>query len=91
MPDDKPPALPSAYFRAARRASKAPASHLISIRLPDDLMQRLAAIGNEEGLAMSDTIRLVLERGLTATRQPASRRTTSPAAASSTAKRKKRT
>ena len=58
---------PSRYFLAAgRAAAKPPASHLISIRLPDDLMQRLAAVGNEEGLAMSDTIRLVLERGLAA-------------------------
>jgi hypothetical protein len=57
---------PSDYFRAASRACRPPASHLISIRLPDDLMQRLAAVGNEEGLAMSDTIRLVLERGLAA-------------------------
>lgn len=58
---------PSNYFLAARRTAARPsASHLISIRLPDDLMQRLAAVGNEEGLAMSDTIRLVLERGLAA-------------------------
>jgi hypothetical protein len=57
---------PSDYFAAASRTSGTPVSHLISIRLPDDLMQRLAAVGNEEGLAMSDTIRLVLERGLAA-------------------------
>jgi len=58
---------PSRYFLAAQRTAARPsASHLISIRLPDDLMQRLAAVGNEEGLAMSDTIRLVLERGLAA-------------------------
>jgi hypothetical protein len=81
---------PSAYFAAATRASKAPASHLISIRLPDDLMQRLAAVGNEEGLAMSDTIRLVLERGLAATTKSVSpTRTARTAAAAAT--RKKRT
>jgi hypothetical protein len=79
--------LPSAYFRAASRASRAPASHLISIRLPDDLVQRLAVVGNEEGLSMSDTIRLVLERGLTAARQTGtSRRTTTAGTAT---KRKK--
>ena len=33
-------------------------------------MRRLAEVGNDEGLAMSDTIRLVLERGLGATRKP---------------------
>jgi antitoxin component of RelBE/YafQ-DinJ toxin-antitoxin module len=36
------------------------------VRLADELLQRLAEVGNEEGLAMSDTIRLVLERGLAA-------------------------
>jgi hypothetical protein len=78
---------PSTYFRAARRAStSAPASHLISIRLPDELMHRLAAVGNEEGLAMSDTIRLVLERGLAA---PPKRPTTTTSA--TTTRRKKRT
>jgi antitoxin component of RelBE/YafQ-DinJ toxin-antitoxin module len=41
-------------------------THLISVRLADELLQRLAEVGNEEGLAMSDTIRLVLERGLAA-------------------------
>ena len=83
MPDDKSPASPSGYFVMARRAaSRAPASHLISVRLPDDLMQRLAAVGNEEGLAMSDTVRLVLERGLTAGPNPPS---------STTPRRKKRT
>ena len=77
---------PSDYFVAASRASGPPASHLISIRLPDDLVQRLAAVGNEEGLAMSDTIRLVLERGL------AAKLTTTAAVPSTTAaKRKRRT
>ena len=39
-------------------------SHLVSIRLSDDLLQRLGEVGTDEGLSMSDTIRLVLERGL---------------------------
>ncbi len=55
---------PSDYFTAGSRGRNPSTSHLISIRLADDLIQRLAAIGNDEGLAMSDTIRLVLERGL---------------------------
>jgi hypothetical protein len=39
----------------------------VSIRLPEDLIQRMAEVGNEEGLSLSDTVRLVLERGLTTT------------------------
>jgi antitoxin component of RelBE/YafQ-DinJ toxin-antitoxin module len=38
---------------------------MVSVRIPEELLQRLAVVGNNEGLAMSDTIRLVLERGLT--------------------------
>jgi len=58
--------------RIAPRAS----SRLISIRLPEDLLQRLAETGNAEALGMSDTIRLVLERGLNATKntKPATNR-----------------
>jgi antitoxin component of RelBE/YafQ-DinJ toxin-antitoxin module len=55
---------PSRYFAASSRNSGKPASQLISVRLPEDLLQQLAEIGNQEGLAMSDTIRLVLQRGL---------------------------
>jgi len=56
---------PSKYFSASsRERAAARTQHLISVRLPDELLQRLAEVGNEEGLAMSDTIRLVLERGL---------------------------
>jgi hypothetical protein len=57
---------PSAYFRSGSRAKPTPTSHLISVRLSDDLVRRLADVGNDEGLAMSDTIRLILERGLAA-------------------------
>jgi antitoxin component of RelBE/YafQ-DinJ toxin-antitoxin module len=46
-------------------------SHLISLRLPDDLLKRLGEVGQEQGLSMSDTIRLVLERGLAARRKSA--------------------
>ena len=56
---------PSRLFStSSRERSGGRAQHLISVRLPDELLQRLAEVGNEEGLAMSDTIRLVLERGL---------------------------
>src|SRR6266566_4833030 len=61
---------PSSYFSSGSRAPRASTSHLISLRLSDELMRRLAEVGNDEGLAMSDTIRLVLEHGLGATRNP---------------------
>ena len=48
------------------RAGQRSSSRLISVRLPEDLLQRLADVGNAEALGMSDTIRLVLERGLNA-------------------------
>lgn len=64
---DRP--APSAYFATSTRAAKSTTSHLISVRLSDDLLGRLAQVGNAEGLAMSDTIRLVLERGLAASKK----------------------
>ena len=60
---------PSAYFTTGSRSKAASASRLISVRLSDDLIRRLAEVGNDEGLAMSDTIRLILERGLAATKR----------------------
>lgn len=60
----EPKPSPSSYFQAAARARPGPSSQLVSIRLPEDLIRRLADVGNEQGLSMSDTIRLVLERGL---------------------------
>jgi hypothetical protein len=62
----KPPDLPSRYFAMSARAGQRSSSRLISVRLPEDLLQRLADVGNAEALGMSDTIRLVLERGLNA-------------------------
>jgi hypothetical protein len=50
------------------QAGQRSSSRLISVRLPEDLLQRLAEVGNAEALGMSDTIRLVLERGLNATK-----------------------
>lgn len=59
------PKSPSRYFSTSgRERTGGRSQHLISVRLADELLQRLAEVGNEEGLAMSDTIRLVLERGL---------------------------
>jgi hypothetical protein len=67
------PRSPSRYFATSgRERSGGSQSHLISVRLADELLQRLAAVGNEEGLALSDTIRLVLERGLAARKTPRS-------------------
>jgi metal-responsive CopG/Arc/MetJ family transcriptional regulator len=64
----KPPDLPSRYFAMSARAGQRSSSRLISVRLPEDLLQRLADVGNAEALGMSDTIRLVLERGLNTTK-----------------------
>ena len=60
-PDDK---SPSQYFTTTTRNRQTVSSQLISVRLPVALVERLAVVGNDQGLAMSDTIRLVLERGL---------------------------
>jgi hypothetical protein len=67
----EPPPSPSSYFNAASRSQRATASQLVSIRVPEDLIRRLAEVGNDEGLSMSDTIRLVLERGLSHPRRGA--------------------
>ena len=66
--NQQPPASPSRYFASSSRLGQRSSSRLISIRLPEDLLQRLADVGNAEALGMSDTIRLVLERGLNATK-----------------------
>jgi metal-responsive CopG/Arc/MetJ family transcriptional regulator len=63
---------PSARFISSSRVTKAKNSQLISVRLPDELLQRLANVGNEEGFTMSDTIRVVLERGLRSTKKKGS-------------------
>jgi hypothetical protein len=60
----EPQPSPSSYFSAATRSRRAATTQLVSIRLPEELIRRLAEVGNQEGLSMSDTIRLVLERGL---------------------------
>jgi predicted DNA-binding protein len=67
---------PSHYIAMSSRIAPRASSRLISIRLPEDLLQRLAETGNAEALGMSDTIRLVLERGLNATKntKPATNR-----------------
>ncbi len=57
---------PSQHFLVSSREGKAKTNQLISIRLPQELIERLALVGNDESLSMSDTIRLVLERGLRA-------------------------
>ena len=61
------PRSPSRYFRASSPPRRAGANQMVSIRLPEELLQRLAEVGNEEHLSLSDTVRLVLERGLTTT------------------------
>ena len=61
---EQPSDSPSRYFTTSSRLGQRSSSRLVSIRLPEDLLQRLAEVGNAEALGMSDTIRLVLERGL---------------------------
>ena len=39
---------------------------VLNVRVPDETYQRLADLSHREGLNQSDTIRLVLERGLIA-------------------------
>ena len=80
MHDMADPRRPSDYFARSAYGSQGQShpSHLVSIRLSDDLVRRLAEVGNREGTAMSDTIRLVLERGLsisgkTSTKHPSRR------------------
>lgn len=58
---------PSNKFLVNARTTKTKTTQLISVRLPEELLERLAAVGNTEGFAMSDTIRVVLERGLRST------------------------
>jgi hypothetical protein len=64
----------SEYFATSTRQSGGSSSHMVSVRLPEDLVQRLSEVGNEEGLSLSDTIRVVLERGLSAGKRPRSKK-----------------
>jgi hypothetical protein len=75
-PDTTLVSTPSAMFSPAPSRERKQVSNLISIRLSTDLLERLAHVGREEGLAMSDTIRLVLERGLAAKGSGPRRRST---------------
>jgi hypothetical protein len=54
---------PSELFEISARQSRMK-TRLVSVRLPEDLVLRLASVGNWEKMTMSETIRQVLERGL---------------------------
>jgi len=69
---------PSMLFMSASRLNAKPVNQLISVRLSEDLISRLAEVGNAEHLSMSDTIRLVLERGLSATAKKKTKKGTTP-------------
>ena len=69
---------PSMLFMSASRLNAKPVNQLISVRLSEDLISRLAEVGNAEHLSMSDTIRLVLERGLSATTKKKTKKGTTP-------------
>jgi hypothetical protein len=60
----KSTSTPSQRFKQANRKVSGTGSELISLRLAPELLEQLAEVGNEQGLSMSDTIRLVLARGL---------------------------
>ena len=69
---------PSMLFMSASRLNAKPVNQLVSVRLSEDLISRLAEVGNAEHLSMSDTIRLVLERGLSATAKKKTKKGTTP-------------
>jgi predicted DNA-binding protein len=56
-------ASPSEFFDVSARERRR-RTRLVSVRLPEELVVRLAVVGNGEGMTMSETIRRVLERGL---------------------------
>ena len=60
---------PSEFFDVSARQSRT-RTRLVSVRLPEELLQRLAVVGNGEGTTLSETIRRVLERGLGQVKPP---------------------
>jgi predicted DNA-binding protein len=56
-------ASPSEFFDVSAQERRR-RTRLVSVRLPEELVLRLAVVGNGEGMTMSETIRRVLERGL---------------------------
>ena len=71
-PMDAP--TPSSQFPQSDKAASSTPQKLISVRLSDDLIKRLAKVGNKENLSMSDTIRVVLDRGLETKRKKKSKK-----------------
>jgi hypothetical protein len=62
-------ASPSEFFDISARERRR-RTRLVSVRLPEELVLRLAVVGNGEGTNMSETIRRVLERGLGQVKPP---------------------
>jgi Arc/MetJ-type ribon-helix-helix transcriptional regulator len=62
-------ASPSELFDVSARERRR-RTRLVSVRLPEELVLRLAVVGNGEGTNMSETIRQVLERGLGQVKSP---------------------
>lgn len=58
----------SRYFDHPQTRTRQETEH-VNLRLPVTMLERLAEVGRDEKLGMSDTIRLVLERGLAKSRR----------------------
>lgn len=56
---------PRDLFHKTGRAERG-GQHLVSVRVPDDLMRRLAHFGNSKDLTLAETVRTILELGLDA-------------------------
>ena len=58
-------ATPSELFQRRRRYRERTGQPTVavSVRLPDELLPRLAKYGNRRGLSLSETLRLLIERG----------------------------
>jgi hypothetical protein len=56
-------AQPRELFKSQKRSGHGRGT-AVSARIPEPLLQRLAAYGNSEGLMLSDCVRAVLEIGL---------------------------
>lgn len=57
-------ASPRLLFRSKGRGANGLDGVAISVRIPADLLQRLANYGNDQSLTLAETVRRILELGL---------------------------